>query len=117
MSLEGDIRTALAPSVGGRVTPDVAPDDPVYPLAIYQQVGGDAIDYSEGKVPDKAQARVQVWVWSKSRLEASTIARAQRIALVEGPMRARTLGAPVSDYNAAFKIYGARQDFEVWYTP
>lgn len=116
MSLESDMRSALIP-VCPRVYPDAATASPAYPLIIYQQVGGRAFDYAEQEVPDKANARVQVWVWAKTRLEASSLSRASRVALVEGPMRARTLNAPVSDYNEALQIYGARTDYEVWYTP
>ncbi len=116
MSLEGDIRTALLPTCMN-VYPDVAPNAATYPLTIYQQVGGTAQDFMEGKVPDKANARVQVWVWADTRLESSAIARAQRIALVEGALRATTLNAPVSEYNEAIGKYGCRTDYSVWYTP
>lgn len=116
MSLETDIRAALLP-VCPRVYPDAATASPVYPLIIYQQVGGRAIDYAEQRVPDKDHARVQVWVWSRTRLEASALSRAARVALVEGPIRAKTLNAPVSEYNEALQLYGARTDYEVWYTP
>jgi len=116
MSLEVQVRAALLP-VCPRVYPDAATATPAYPLIIYQQVGGRAIDYSEQKVADKDNARVQVWVWSKSRMEASELSRAARVALVEGPLKAKTLNAPVADYNEALKLYGARTDFDIWYAP
>lgn len=117
MSLESDLRTALLPLAGGRVYPDTTPDAPTFPVVIYQQVGGEAFDYAEGKVPDAEHARVQVTVWSKTRVEASLIARQARKALVEGPLRAETYGAPVSDYNEALKLYGNRTDYGIWYRP
>ncbi len=117
MSLEGDIRTTLGPLVGNRVFPDVTPDAVTFPCIVYQQVGGRAHDFLEGKVPDKSHSRMQVWVWSKSRLECSEIAHAARLLLVEGPMKAATMGAPVSDYNDALKLYGCRCDYGIWYTP
>lgn len=116
MSLEADLRTALLPSCP-RVYPDIVPDSPVFPLTIYQQVGGEAYDYVEAKVPNRLNARVQVWVWSRSRLECSAVAHAQRIALVEGSMLATTLSAPVSDYDDKLEIYGCRQDFSIGHLP
>ena len=117
MSLEGDIRTALSGVAGGRVYPDVTPDTVTYPCVIYQQVGGDVLNPLECVVPDKDHARVQVWVWSKTRLEASSVARQARVALVEGDLKAYAYSAPVSEYNDALKIYGARCDYGIWYTP
>lgn len=117
MSLEASLSSLLGPLVGGRCYPDTIPDNPTFPLIVYQQVGGQAIDYVEGKVADQDNARVQVHVWSNSRLEASQLAHAARVALVEGDARATTLGAPVSLYDGALKLYGSRQDFSFWYAP
>lgn len=117
MSLEATLYTLLGPLIGGRCYPDVSPDGATLPLIIYQQVGGQAVDFVEGKVPDKDNARVQVHVWSKTRLEASQIARSARVALVEGTAKASTQGAAVSLYDDALKLYGSRQDFSVWFTP
>ena len=117
MSLEATLYSLLGPLVSGRCYPDVSPDGAAFPLIIYQQVGGQAVDYVEAKVADKDNARVQVHVWSKNRLEASQIARSARVALVEGDAKATTLGAAVALYDEALKLYGSRQDFSVWYAP
>lgn len=117
MSVETIIRDTLTALVGGRVHPDVTPPTPMFPCIVYQQVGGEAFDYLEGKVPDKANARIQVWVWSRSRMECSEIARSARLLLVEGAIKARTLGAPVSDYNEPMKLYGCRCDYSIWHLP
>ncbi len=117
MSLEGDLKTALNSLVGNRVYPDVTPDSPVFPLIVYQQVGGTAQDFLESAVPSKSNARMQVMVWAKTRIEASSIAHAARLALVDGSLKATTLGAPVSMYEEALKLYGNRTDFGIWYTP
>lgn len=117
MSLESDIRSALTGLVAGRVYPDVTPDNPTFPLIVYQQVGGQAVEYLEGVIADKDNARVQVLVWSKTRLEASQIARQARAALVEGSLKATTFAAPVSLYDDALKLYGSRTDLGVWFTP
>lgn len=117
MALEADVVAALTGLVAGRVYPDVTPDNPTFPLIVYQQVGGKAVEYLEGAVADKDHARVQVIVWAKTRLQASQIARQARVALVEGTTKATTYAAPVSLYEDALKLYGNRTDFGIWYSP
>lgn len=117
MSLEAQLVAVLGPLVSGRVYPDTPPDAPTFPCIVYQQVGGQAVEYLEGKVADQDHARVQVVVWAKTRLQASQIARQARVALVEGSLKATTYGAPVSLYEEALKLYGARTDFSIWYAP
>lgn len=117
MSLESDIKSLLASLAGGRIYPDTMPDKPTFPCIVYQQVGGKAVEYVAGKVANKDNARLQVMVWSKTRLEASTIARAARVLIVEGAMKGKTYAAPVSLYEEPLKLYGNRTDYSVWYTP
>lgn len=117
MSLEGDIYAALGSLVSNRVYPDVTPDSPVFPLMIYQQVGGEAFEFLEHTIPSKHHARIQVMVWAKTRLEASALARSARTALVTGSLKANTYGAPVSIYDATMKLYGNRTDYGIWFTP
>lgn len=117
MNLEATIYPLLGPLVGGRCESDIAPQTVAFPFIVYQQVGGSAIDYVEGKVPDKDNARVQVTIWATTRKEAAQLSRAARIALVEGDAQAKTMGAAVSLYDAAVSLHGSRQDFSVWYTP
>lgn len=116
MSIEASIKTAIGSLVSSRVYPDVTPDNPVFPLIVYQQVGGQAVESMEGTIADKDNARMQVVVWSKTRLEATTIARSARSALVS-TLNAITYAAPVSLYDEALKLYGARTDYSLWYAP
>lgn len=117
MSLESDIKLALDSLVSSRVYPDVPPDNPVFPLIIYQQVGGEVLNPLEGAVPAKDNARMQVVVWAKTRLSANTIARQARVALCEGSLKAYAFAAPVSEYEPVLKLYGSRTDYGVWFTP
>lgn len=118
MSLEASLKTLLGPLVSGRCTPDVIPDGaPTFPLIVYQQVGGQAYEYLDKSLPGHDHARVQVWVWSRTRLEASDIIRQARVALVGSDLTVETIGAATSDYNEALKLYGSRQDFGIWYAP
>lgn len=115
MSLEESLYALLGPLVEGRCTPDITDDIPVYPLIVYQGAGGVAVDFSEQKPADNDNARVQVWVWCHSRMEASALARQVRDVLLASPLKVKTLGAAVSDTNDVLKIYGARTDFSIWY--
>ena len=79
MSLEGTLKSLLGPLVGGRCTPDTVEDEAdrirktgaAFPLIVYQQVGGTAVEYTDQTIPDKDHTRMQVVVWAKTRLEAS----------------------------------------------
>ena len=50
MSLEATLKTLLGPLVGGRCYPDTAPDGAAFPLIIYQQVGGEAVEFLDQTV-------------------------------------------------------------------
>lgn len=116
MSIEATFYSLLGPLVGGRCYPDTIPDgQQTFPLIIYQQVGGRAHEYMDKSLPDHDHARMQVVVWSKSRLEASQIARQARVALVGSSLAVETYGAPTSLYEEALKLYGSRTHYGVWY--
>jgi hypothetical protein len=117
MSLEASLKTLLASITAGGVHPDKTPPNPVFPLIIYQQVGGQAIDFGEKVLPDHDHARVQILVWARTRLEASSIARQVRAAIIGSPLAAETYAAPVSQYQEELDIYGNRTDYGIWYEP
>lgn len=116
MSLESDLKGALNSLVSSRVYPDVTPDSPVFPLIVYQGVSTLVAEYLESQIANKDNCRVQVWVWSKTRLEASSIARLARVALVTG-LKATTYPGSAWEYNETLKLYGNRTDYSVWYAP
>lgn len=118
MSMEEDIANALNSLVANRVYPDVAPTKVQKSYIVYQQVGGVAINYVEGGVVGQSNARVQVAVWSGTRLEASALSRQAEAALRQvASLKTTVLGAPVSVYDEDTKLYGSRQDFSVWFAP
>lgn len=117
MSLEATLYGLLGSLVSGRCYPDTIPDSPVFPLIVYQQVGGQAVEFMEQAMADQDNARVQLWTWSKTRAEANSIAHQARAAIIGSAMQARTLAAPVSVYDEDMKLYGARQDFSIWHAP
>jgi hypothetical protein len=116
VGIEATLKTTLSSLVGGRVYPSTLPDNPTFPLIVYQQVGGQVVEYLEGTIGDKDNARIQIVVWSKTQLEASSIARSIRTTLV-GSLSATTLAAPVSLYEEELKLYGSRTDYSLWYVP
>jgi hypothetical protein len=117
MSLETSVFAILGPLVANHCYPDVAPDDPTFPLIIYQNVGGVPYEYVDQTLPDHDNARLQVVTWSKSRLEASTVARNARVALLSSQLVVKTLTGAISLFNEDLKLYGSRTDFGIWYLP
>ena len=116
MSVDEQIFAALSPLAGGRVFPDVAPEGTARPYLTYQQVGGGALNYLEGTVPGKRNARMQINAWADSRLAASELSEQAEDALrLAASLQAKVLGARVSIYEEDTKLRGARQAFSVWY--
>lgn len=99
-----------------RVYPRVTPDNPVFPLIVYQGVGGQAYDYLERKIPDCEHYRVQINCWSKDADTTRALALDVRKRIIESTdfEVAETLGQAVDDYEESQRIYGTRQDFGIW---
>lgn len=120
MSLESLMFDTLSPLVDGRVWPDVIPAGNVaLPRIVWQQVGGQAVNFLEAAVPDKANARVQVSTWGRTRLQASALAKQAKQKLVEElQLRTTVISEPLSvleeDNPEAARLYGSIQDFSVW---
>lgn len=115
MGLISLIDGALDDLVAGRVHQDLAPEGEPRPYIVYQQVGGDVVNFVENSIPSKRNARVQVAVWADTRAQADAMG-----FRVEDALRAATglqttvLGAAVAEYDAATKLRGTRQDFSFW---
>lgn len=115
MTVEADLFTALQGLVGGRCYPDQAPEGAVVPYIVWQQVGGVAPSFLERALPSKANARIQVAVWSAGRAQTMALSRDIEGAMVVATaFDAKPLGAAVADFEHDTKRYGARQDFTVW---
>lgn len=115
MSLESLLTTKLK-TVCTRTYPDVAPEGAVTaPYCTYQFVGGEAITFLDRALPGLRNARVQVNVWSKTRLECNDLARQiEDVLRLAATLQAQPLGAFVSDFDDDVKLYGTRQDFSIW---
>lgn len=117
MSFEASIFSLLSPLVGGRCYPDMARDLTTLPLLVYQEVGGSVVEFLDQTIGNLENARLQVIVWSRTRLEADAIIRQVRAAIIGSTMPATTLAAPTWLADEPLKLRGARQDFSIWYTP
>lgn len=108
--------TALSGVFSGRLYPGVPPDNPGRTaMGIFQRVGGVPIYFTEGRLPDEENARVQVTIWAESAAQADQMARQCREIAAEHPDML-PLDVPVGDYNEVLKLHGARFDLAVWYT-
>jgi hypothetical protein len=123
MSIESSLLSLLKaiPAVAGgavaRVYPNVTPDNPTFPLIVYQVVGGQAIDFMDRTLPESENYRVQVSCWAKSADDVRALSLAVRKLIIEDGDQfesAQTLGQAVNDYQDAQKICGTRQDFSIW---
>jgi hypothetical protein len=115
MSVEADLFAVLGPLVSNRAFPDVAPDGVAKPYITYQQVGGDVVNFLNG-VPDKRNGRFQINVWAATRSAASTLIRQVEDAVrLSTTLRATSEGGAVAEYEDELKLYGARQDFSIWF--
>ncbi|WP_219118972.1 DUF3168 domain-containing protein [Janthinobacterium sp. UMAB-56] len=115
MTIEVQVFQALRQLVDGRVYPDLAPADVARPYIVYQQVGGDAVNFLDGAISSKRNSRMQVCAWAEARIEASTLIELAELALhAVTALQAVTLGAPVATYDEETTLRGARQDFSLW---
>lgn len=115
MLLEARLVEIVAPLLGGKFYPDTSPDRLVFPFGIYQQTGGEAVVFGENVIPEERNARMQIEVWSRTRLEAAELMREIEVALVGGFQACRPIGAMSAIHEEQQKIYGARQDFTIWH--
>lgn len=115
MTIEAQVYAVLKVLAGGRVFPDVAPEDTLTPYITYQAVGGEPVNFLSGEAPGKANARMQVNVWASTRIEASELG-----AQVEDVMRAavnlqpEVLTGRVATYDETTTYRGTMQDFSLW---
>lgn len=124
MSFEEDIIAKYGPTLAGRLYWDTAPEgwqaeqmDAVF--GIMQQVGGKRQEYVDDKdQPEYLNARVQLVLWGRRRIEVSNKMRELQAVVMASntpDFYAGVLGEPVGDNNEALKLRGSRQDFSFWY--
>ena len=114
MTLEADIFSTVKTACP-RIFPDVAPVKTARPYVTYQQIGGDAVIYTEGALAPVENGHVQISVWDDTRVGAKDLIKLIEAALVAAPtFQATPLAASVSDYDPDMERYCSRQDFSIW---
>lgn len=116
MSVEDTITAALEGLVADAFYPDQAPASCPVPYGVYQQVGGLSVSFLDDTVSSKRNGRFQVAFWATTRAMASGLMRqAHDILIGTAALQATALGELVADYDDEAGLYGARQDFSVWF--
>jgi hypothetical protein len=114
VSIEELIGGALSGFADGHVYATVA-DPAIAPYIVYHQVGGDAVNYVEPAVPNLQNARIQINVWAKRRMEASALAQEVENAMrLAAGLQTKVLGAKLWTYDPETKLHGTTQDFSIW---
>ena len=115
MSAEPILVSLLSPLASGRVYLDVAPSGALLPRIVMQQVGGEVINYTEGTIPDKENARMQVVCWASTRMAAINLMKQAEAAILSAPViQAEALGARISGYEQDTSLFSSMQDFSLW---
>lgn len=113
MTMESDLTTLLK-TICTRTFTDTAPVSTVRPYITFQGIGGKSLRYTENTA-NLRHTRMQINVWSKTRVEALSLIR-----LVEDAMCAATVftatpdGEPMNTKDDDMDLYGCHQDFNVW---
>jgi hypothetical protein len=116
MSLETQLHTALT-ALCARTFPIVAPFSTTRPYITWQQVGGAAVEYQEGTLPDLRNGMVQINVWADTYADAVTLALQIEAALsANTDFQCSAEGAHIAEHDEDTKRYGTRQDFSIWAT-
>ena len=115
MSAEAALFPLLTGLVSGRIYPDVALSGAGLPRIVYQQVGGKTINYTEGTLPDKENARMQIVCWAATRLAAISLMKQVEAAILAAPViQAEAIGARISGFEQDTNLYSSQQDFSIW---
>ena len=115
MSAEAALVPLLTGLVAGRIYPDVAPSGAGLPRIVYQQVGGQAINYTEGTLPNREHARMQIVCWATTRLAAINLMKQAEAAILAAPgFQAEAIGARISGYEQDANLFSSMQDFSIW---
>ena len=116
MTVEADIVSRLGPLVSNKIWPDIAPLNTVGPYLTFQQVGGEAIGFLGLEKPSKKSGRFQINTWTRSRLDTAALMRQVEDSLITSTvLMATAVSAPTAIYDNETKLYGAIQDFYIWF--
>ncbi|WPJ54330.1 hypothetical protein RCIP0075_00008 [Klebsiella phage RCIP0075] len=100
---------------GLTITPEIAHDLSTHnPFLTYSQAGGQLVQYSEGVMADKRNARLQLDLWCDhpGRREQYL---ARMLDIIAAHPRMLALTEPVEGYDRNINMYHARFDVSVWW--
>lgn len=117
MSAEATIYTTLAPLVGNRVFPLVAPEGTQLPFIVYQRVSGEAAQFMDGSLPNRENGRFQISVWSATASQSTDISKQAETALCaqQATLQTTVLSGRSAMYDPDTGTYGSMQDFSLWF--
>lgn len=112
--MESDL-VAVLQTVCARVHPDLAPlATTVRPFITWQLVGGRALRHIDNSASAQRMSVVMVKVWSLTRAESLTLARAAEEALCAATQfNARPDAELVTEVDEDLALYGTMQDFTI----
>jgi hypothetical protein len=117
MTVESDLFGLIKGLVGNRCFPDFAPLGTIRPFLTFEQVGGEALSFIDGSLPDKKHGRFEIGVYADSRASCAAVALQVEAAMAAATVfQASAIHAPISDYASEVKIYSSTQNFSVFST-
>ena len=117
MTVESDLYGILKGLVSNRCFPDFAPLGTFRPFITFEQVGGEALSFLDGTLPDKKHGRFEISVYADSRAACAAIAlQVESVMAAATPFQSMAIHAPISDYADEVKIYSSTQNFSIYST-
>lgn len=115
MSLQSDLITALSGVASGRVYPQIAPENAVYPLVNYRVLNKSPIVTIDGVV-HATDYQVVFECWGATYAAALTLAAAVRAAIVSSGLNYSPIDEPGEDYEAQADSYMEPVYYEFMHT-
>ena len=117
MTVEASIFNLLKVLVSNRCFPDFAPLGTVRPFITFEQVGGEALSFIDGSLPDKKHGRFEIGVYADSRAACAAIAlQVESVMAAATVFQSTAIHAPISDYASDVMIYSSTQNFSIYST-
>lgn len=116
MSIQSDFYTLVGPLFSARLYPNVAPDTPVPPYAVYFRVSGIEVSTldTNGGSGNPSNTRLQLDVWAKTYAEAQSSAAAVKTALKDWAVENNVL-LEQDMYEPDTKLHRVMLDISTWH--
>lgn len=111
--VEQSLFSLLNGLVGGRMYPLVAPDSPVAPFIVYQNINNSPEVCLDGNIPI-SNTRMQIDIYDKSYAGVKAIKAAMDAAMQGASLRNVPLNGN-DFFEPSVKLYRVQQDYSIWY--